>query len=268
MRKDYIIDSGADGADEIAFIERFWTDIWRAQGGPKGVVDKLGSKPEYRVMAPYLARMPKGARLLDGGCGLGDWTLFFSRRGHPTLGLDISRATVAKLNELFPEGEFVLGDIRHTGLPDDSFDAYFSWGVFEHFEDGCQACIAEAYRVIKPGGHLFITVPFDNARHGLRAAWDRRQREAPDGASRRFYQWRFTRGEIRRELAMGGFEVLEIKPIHKWQGSLRMLHDLFGLPHDWLLSKGLAAIIRYFMPAGFIAHMIIVVARKPEAPGR
>ena len=37
---------------------------------------------------------------------------------------------------------------------------------------------------------------------------------------------------------------------------------------NWFLSKGLAAIIRYFMPAGFIAHMIIVVARKPEAPGR
>ncbi len=65
---------------------------------------------------------------------------------------------------------------------------------------------------------------------------------------------------------MGGFEVLEIKPIHKWQGVLRMLHNLFGLPYGWLLTKGMAAVIRYFMPGGLIAHMMIVVARKPENP--
>ncbi len=266
MRKDYIADSGAGAIDEIKFIEQFWSDVWEREGGPKGAVENLQRKPEYCTMAPYLARLPQSARLLDGGCGLGDWTLFFHRKGYPTLGLDISRATVAKLNEMFPEGEFAVGDLRDTGLSDNSFDGYFSWGVFEHFEEGIQRCILEAYRLIRPGGYLFITVPFDNFRHGLRAAWDWRQQEAPDSNSKRFYQWRFTRGEIRRELSMGGFEVIEIKPIHKWQGVLRMLHDMFGLGHDWFLTKGMAAVLRYFMPGGLIAHMMIVVAKKPEAP--
>ena len=67
-------------------------------------------------MAPYIAELPQGARLLAGGCGLGDWTLYFSRNRHPTLGLDLSRATIARLKELFPEAEFAVGDIRDTGL--------------------------------------------------------------------------------------------------------------------------------------------------------
>ncbi len=122
MRKDYTIDSGAGAASETEFVERYWTAVWEREGGPKGAIEKIPGKAEFKVMAPYLAKLPQGARLLDGGCGLGDWTLYFSRNGHPTLGLDLSRATVARLKELFPEAEFAVGDIRDTGLDGASFD--------------------------------------------------------------------------------------------------------------------------------------------------
>ena len=32
--------------------------------------------------------------------------------------------------------EFMVETIRKTGFADGYFDAYFSWGVFEHFENG------------------------------------------------------------------------------------------------------------------------------------
>ena len=80
--------------------------------GPKGAIEKIPRKAEFKVMAPYLAKLPQGDRLLDGGCGLGDWTLYFSRNGHPTLGLDLSRATITRLKELFLGVEFAAGDIR------------------------------------------------------------------------------------------------------------------------------------------------------------
>lgn len=258
MRKDYI--EADDHGDETAFVERFWTDVWDRQGGPKGAYDKIPGKAEFRVMAPYIDRLPEGAKLLDGGCGLGDWTVYFSRNGTPTTGLDISRATVAKLKELFPDVDFAVGDIRDTGLPDASVDGYFSWGVFEHFEGGLGPCVAEAWRLLKPGGYLFVSVPMDNLRHAVSGALAGPAAPAP-GA--RFYQWRLTRAELAHELSMVGFEVLKVATIHKRQGVLRALHHMLGLPYDWFITRALSAVIAPFILGSVIAHMILAVARKP-----
>lgn len=217
-------------------------------------------------MKPYLYRLQKPARILDGGCGLGAWTARLTEERHSVVGLDLSNKNVAQIEQLFPDCTFQVGDIRQTGAPDESFDGYFSWGVFEHFEEGLQPCIREGQRLLKPGGYLFVSVPFDNLRHGLRAAlgW-RRRRVAPRDATR-FYHWRLTRQELRDELRQGGFEVLDVKPIHKRQGILRSLHHEFGLcPYDCALTKGLSVLLRPFVPGPLIAHMPLVVARKPAA---
>jgi SAM-dependent methyltransferase len=265
MRKDYTTDTGDSDDSEIAFVERYWTEKWVEIGGPQGAVAAIPRKEECRVMRPYLDKLPKGARLLDGGCGLGDWTVYFSEQGWPTLGLDISRDTVAKLRDFFPDHEFAVGDIRDTQLPENSFDGYFSWGTFEHFEAGLTPCIDEAFRVLKPGGLLFTSVPFDNLRHALRAACDWRHAAPADTTSTRFYQWRLTRGEFRHLLTRSGFDVLDIKPIGKRQGVLRSLQHEFGLPHGWKASRAFSAAIAPFVPGGLVAHMLLAVARKPAA---
>lgn len=260
MRKDYI--AATEPADhETEFVEKYWTAVWEREGGPQGHIDRIPRKNEYRVIAPYMEKLPQGARVLDGGCGLGDWTMFFARRGFSVAGLDLSRQTVEQLKARFPGAEFVDGDIRHTSFPDASFDAYFSWGVFEHFESGMQDCIKEAFRIVKPGGHLFISVPLDNLRHSILGALTR---QGPAAGTLRFYQWRLTRAELARELSIGGFEVLETRPIHKRQGVLRSLHHEFGLPYEWFFTRGLSAVLAPFIPGPMIAHMVLAVAKKPE----
>ena len=100
MRKDYI--SATEPADhETEFVEKYWTAAWEREGGPQGRADRIPRKEEYRAMAPYIAGLQKGARLLDGGCGLGDWTLCFERQGFSVAGLDLSRQTVAQLKARF-----------------------------------------------------------------------------------------------------------------------------------------------------------------------
>lgn len=264
MRKDYI--AAAEPADlETEFVEKYWTSIWEREGGPQGHIDRIPRKDEYRAMAPHMAKLPKGARVLDGGCGLGDWTLYFARQGFSVVGLDLSRQTVEQLQARFPEAEFIDGDIRHTSFPEGSFDAYFSWGVFEHFESGLQDCVTEAFRVLKPGGLLFVSVPLDNLRHAVRGAFMQPQTA---GKKIRFYQWRLTRAELARELGIGGFDILEVRPIHKRQGVLRSLHHEFKLPYEWLLTKGLSAALAPLIPGSVISHMVLAVARKPEGDTR
>ena len=204
MRKDYIT-AEQPMDNETEFVEKYWTSVWEREGGPQGQLERIPRKDEYRAMVPYIAQLSKGARILDGGCGLGDWTLYFARQGFSVAGLDLSRQTVEQLNARFPEAEFFDGDIRCTNFADASFDAYFSWGVFEHFESGLQDCIREAFRIIKPDGLLFISVPFDNFRHAVLGTFERRKRV---DNRLRFYQWRLTKAELARELEIGGFEVL------------------------------------------------------------
>lgn len=212
-------------------------------------------------MSPFLRSLPKGAMLLDAGCGLGNWTVHFAKNGYSVLGMDIARETIEKLQELFPDIEFAVGDIRNTGLDSETFDCIFSWGVFEHFEEGMQPCIQEAYRLLKPGGFLFVSVPYDNFRHTLRSIRYRRQ-SGFASEKIQFYQWRLTRQEMLTELTRGGFDVIGIKQIGKRQGLLRCLYHEFRLHYDWLLTKGLSVILQPFFPAWLVSHMILGIAWK------
>ena len=76
---------------------------------------------------------------------------------------------------------------------------------------------------------------------------------------------RHTKGELARELNIGGFEVDRIVPIHKRMGVMRGLHREFGLSYDWFITRGLSAALAPVVPGSIIAHMIMAVACKPKS---
>jgi SAM-dependent methyltransferase len=269
MRKDYtpIVEATA-AADETAFVERHWADVWKTHDQIPDV-SALARREEYQVMRPYLAKLAPGSRVLDGGCGLGEWTVFLGQQGFCVVGLDLIAEVVAALKVRFPGSEFVRGDIRHTGFEPQSFDACFSWGAFEHFENGIGDCLDEARRILRPGGWLFISVPFHNWRHILRdlgplQRWDEHfdAREGYRGPQR-FYQWRFTRPELQRELELHGFRAESVTPINKLSGVGRWLQWDFPIVRKntrayFIARRAFAAV----MPAAYVSHMILAVAER------
>ncbi|RUS13615.1 S-adenosyl-L-methionine-dependent methyltransferase [Endogone sp. FLAS-F59071] len=108
--------------------------------------------------APVGDILEKGARVLEIGCGIGSWTLDMS----PTfsnsrfLGLDSSEL-FPKWNSTPPNCRFQTHDIavQPLAFPDAEFDFIFR-GASAPVRTAAQwaAVLAEAYRVLKPGGYV------------------------------------------------------------------------------------------------------------------
>lgn len=270
MRKDYIIVSNnVEKQEDRQFISDFWSAIWEKQNLSQQLTDSVRRREEYGIMKPYLQELAPGSKILDGGCGLGEWTVFLSLQKFYVYGVDISLTTIERLKERFPNERFIAEDIRNTSFPDGYFDAYFSWGAFEHFEDGLSHCLKEAYRIIRPGGYLFVTVPFHNERHWKadKRAYRRSISGMHDNSSTlkgslRFYQWRLTQLELKQELEMHGFATLSITPIHKDEGMSRFVDHTFGYKpgsHSHFLLREL---LRLFVSSNYVAHMLMAVAHR------
>ncbi|GIK40763.1 MAG: hypothetical protein BroJett011_45960 [Chloroflexota bacterium] len=270
MKKDYMPVSSDDLAiPEISLVEDFWTANWQHRLGEiEARVTSVLHREEYRLMEPYLQKMLSGGRILDAGSGLGEWTIFLSQQGYNVYGVDISRQTINQLVDHFPQYHFICADIRRLDFPNGFFDACFSWGVFEHFEEGLGTCLTEARRVLKPGGYLFASIPFHNWRHIFR---DSRPLHLWDGAYNpqcgyakpmRFYQWRLTIPEFQRELAIHGFQILQMQPIHAQEGLKRMMSLDIRLSPGSRRYQVVESLLRKLIPARWICHMIMAVAQK------
>lgn len=82
MKKDYIPVSIAElSLPETAFVERFWTEKWNERELTASLAEKIERREEYKLMQPYLASLPPGNPILDGGCGIGEWTSTSPHKG-------------------------------------------------------------------------------------------------------------------------------------------------------------------------------------------
>ncbi|WP_458011147.1 methyltransferase domain-containing protein [Candidatus Solincola sp.] len=110
------------------------------------------------VLASLLDGLPlgEGRRVLDVGCGTGGNFPFLSRYGEVE-GCDYSEEAVrfCRLRGIAPVREASIYDLPY---PDASFDLVTCLDVLEHLRLDLPA-LRELERVLKPGGHLLLTIP-------------------------------------------------------------------------------------------------------------
>ena len=98
-----------------------------------------------------------GVRLLDIASGPGHAAAAAARRGCSVIGIDFSSEMVALASRLHPAVEFRLGDAEQLDLPAHSMNgAVMNYGML-HLANPERA-IAEAFRVLEPGGRYAFTV--------------------------------------------------------------------------------------------------------------
>ncbi|MEM4188840.1 MAG: class I SAM-dependent methyltransferase, partial [Candidatus Hadarchaeum sp.] len=102
-------------------------------------------------------------KVLDAACGTGYGSAMLATEGRAArvIGLDISREAIVEASGKYgqiPNLEFMLGSVEDLPFPDDSFDLYTSFETIEHVPNP-RKLLAEAVRVLKPGGILLISTP-------------------------------------------------------------------------------------------------------------
>lgn len=111
---------------------------------------------------PYLDRLidhiPAGSRILDLGCGTGDPIYrYLQYKGFSVCGVDASRAMLEIANKNFPEGEFLLQDMRELNLGE-KFEAIIAWHSFFHLSQQEQREMFPLFKKhLKAGGLLLFT---------------------------------------------------------------------------------------------------------------
>lgn len=195
------------------------------------------------ILGALQKRLPqfKGV-VLDVGCGNMPYKpLIMSTKTKATqyIGLDLD--VYDYQSDVYVTKPDLLWDGKKIPLSDGSVDTVVLTEVLEHCSEP-EAVLREIYRVLRPDGNVFITVPFLWLLH-----------EVP------YDEYRYTPFSLQRHIKNAGFEHIEI---HSLGGFHRALAQMLGMwigysPAPRLLRKGLSYLL-------FPFYKMLIAYDKPS----
>ena len=239
----------------------FWDNHWKDQLSPDAhhwaEHGALGWFEE-----PFTRYLPQQGRILEAGCGLGQYVLALRVRGYDAEGVEWGTGTVKAVRALYPDLPIRVGDVTRLEVPDAYYSGYISTGVVEHRQEGPEPFLQEAYRVLKSDGVAFISVPYFHLLRRLKARLGL-YRGRTDGLE--FYQYAFTETEFITLLQAASFKVIDQMLYDGYKGvkdEMPLLRRMFrwrGI--GWRLQRWLRS---WEWAERNLGHMILFVCRKAQ----
>ena len=182
-------------------------------------------------------------RLLDFGCGRKPYKPFFEVQEY--IGLDIEESGHSHKNESID----VFYDGGTIPFADNHFDSAFSSEIFEHVFN-LDEVLREIQRVLNPGGHLLVTVPF---------VWD--EHEVP-------YDFgRYTSFGIAHVLKKAGFELVSSDKTTNYVETIFQMWNAYVSQVVLPKNKMLKALLTPLFIAPVTLVGIVVAALLPRSQG-
>ena len=211
--------------------------------------------------------MPANGSILEGGCGNGFIVDCLMAAGYQAVGIDYAQQTVSHLNTIRSDMEIKYGDVRNLPFDGNQFDGYFSGGVIEHFWDGYEQIRDEMFRVLKPGGYLFITFPYMSPlrKWKVRRGKYHIQQSFTDEEVSAFYQYVLPKKEVFRQFNKIGFKIISSTPYD----SIKGLKDEVPFAKNFLqkIYNGKYPLLKALLKRlcrNVSAHMLYCVMQKPN----
>lgn len=254
--------------------QAFWAEHWGGQT-PAALARVAETSPLTALLLRHLPPAP--ASVLEAGCGLGQYVAVLRARRYRAVGVDWAIDALRAGRAWAKESPLAAMDLGQLAFGAGTFAACISLGVVEHDADGPDRILAEASRVLAPGGVLLVSVPYVNVVRRLAAPRIRRANERVRMAGGAFYQFAFSRREAVVAVEDAGFRVVAATPYdparllrsawRRWRPlrvggvSTEVGDGVISTPRRGL--RGVLRRILYTRPAlHAFGHMILLVAVK------
>jgi SAM-dependent methyltransferase len=121
----------------------------------------------YGCLLPYRLRYgsqtgtfaPFGqGRLLDVGCGTGDYLVTMASLGWKCSGIDVSETALSLAHGKVPGAKLHRGTVENAPFPRQGFEVVTLWHTLEHLPDPLKA-LDRIHDLLAPAGRLLVAVP-------------------------------------------------------------------------------------------------------------